>query len=255
MRYANVMFVAGFLFCTKLVMPQTAGVRAESIAPDLQRQYFPAGAFGRNPEISTYKEKWYSSFLIAMQEPSLLQVGRDNNTATYRFLLILSARAMCFELTVYPVGTGTLITKGVVLYPDKPNRLRIERPVSVSGEQVRDFTTLLQKADFWSSEAEGTNEWNRYRMEGAELILESFINHDYHVVDRWFSRDPNFVRACVFLMSLRHPRADKLAKQNSESTSSLFSQRFDGFRLRPDKFPATRKQPVAGSERQTCEVR
>jgi hypothetical protein len=229
MRYASVMFVAAFLFWANPMMPQANGVRSESVAPDLQRQYFPVGVFGRNPEISTYKEKWYSSFLIAMQEPSLLRGGSDNIVATYRFLLILSARAMCFQLTVYPDGAGILITKGVVLYPDKPNRLRIEHPVSVSGEQVRDFTTLLQRADFWSSEAEGTNEWNRYRMEGAELILESFINRDYHVVDRWFSRDPDFVRACVFLMSLRHPRADKLAKQNSESTGSLLSQRFDDF--------------------------
>jgi hypothetical protein len=229
MRYANVVFVAAFLFWANPVMPQANGVRAETVAPDLQPQYFPAGAFGRNPETSAYKEKWYSSFLIAMQEPSLLQGGRDDNMATYRFLLILSARAMCFQLTVYPDGTGTLMTKGVVLYPDKPNRLRIEHPVSVSRQQVRHFTRLLQKADFWSSGAERTNERNRYRMEGAELILESFINRDYHVVDRWFSRDPDFVRACVFLMSLRHPRADKLAKQNSESTISLFSQRFDDF--------------------------
>jgi hypothetical protein len=216
MRYANVIFVAAFLFWAKLVMPQTIGVRAESVAPDLNRQYFPAGAFGLDPEISAYKGKWYSSFLIAMQEPSLLQGGRDNNMTTYRFLLILSARAMCFQLTVYPDGTGTLMTKGVVLYPDKASRLRVEHPVSVSGQQVRDFTTLLQKADFWSSGVERTNERNRYRMEGAELILESFINHDYHVVDRWFSSDPDFVGACVFLMSLRHPKADRLAKQNSE---------------------------------------
>jgi hypothetical protein len=39
-------------------------------------------------------------------------------------------------------------------------------------------------------------------LEGVQLVLEALTNRAYHVVDRWFPKDPNFVQVAIFLWKL-----------------------------------------------------
>jgi hypothetical protein len=192
-------------------LAQTKYVRAKGSSVESPKQYFPSGIFAENPSISAYKEDWYSSFLTAMDEPSLFETGKDSDVNTYRSLLILNAQALSFRLTVYLDGTGTLTTKRVVIYPDKASSLRVEQ-ASVSEDKVREFIALLEKSGFWLSEAERTNQKNRYRLEGVQLVLEGVRNCEYHVVDRWSPKDPGFMRICIFLLKLSSSKP--ISKQN-----------------------------------------
>jgi hypothetical protein len=212
MRYIVLALVAAILLSSDLVIAQGKGEGTKVGSSEPAPRYFPAGIFGGNPSISAYREDWYSFFLTAMDEPSLMEAGMNGDVTTYRFTLILSARAMSFRLKVYPDGSGTLATKRVIVYPDKPNSLRVEE-ASVSKEQVREFVATVQKNGFWSSEPERNNQRNRGRLEGMQLILEGVQNRTYHVVDRWCPKDPDFVKACIYLMKLTHAPADNFAKQ------------------------------------------
>jgi hypothetical protein len=212
MRYIMLALLAAILLSSDPAIAQGKAEGTKVGSRESAPQYFPAGIFGGHPSISAYKEDWYSSFLTAMDEPSLMEAGKNSDVTTYRFILILSARAMSFRLTVYPDGTGSLTTKRVVVYPDKPNSLRVEES-SVSEEQVREFVALVQKSGFWPAEPDRSNQKNRYRLEGVQLILEGVRNRAYHVVDRWCPNDRDFVQACIYLMKLTHVPAENLAKQ------------------------------------------
>lgn len=212
MRYMLLALIAAILLSSDPAIAQGKGEGTKVGSRESAPQYFPVGIFGESPANSAYREDWYSSFLTAMDEPSLVESAKNSGVTTYRFTLILSARAMSFRLTVYPGGTGSLTTKRVVIYPDKPNSLRVEE-ASVSEEQVRQFLAMLEKNGFWSSEPERNNQKNRGRLEGMELILEGVHSRAYHVVDRWCPKDPDFVQACIYLMKLTHAPADNFANQ------------------------------------------
>jgi len=212
MRYIVLALVAAILLSSAPVIARGQGQGTKVASSELAPQYFPAGIFGGNSFISAYKADWYSFFLTAMDEPSLMEAGKNSDVTTYRFTLILSARAMSFRLKVYPDGSGTLTTKRVIVYPNRPNSLRVEE-ASVSKEQVREFVAMVQKNGFWLSEPERNNQKNRGRLEGMQLILEGVQNRAYHVVDRWCPKDPDFVQACIYLMKLTHAPADNFAKQ------------------------------------------
>jgi len=83
-----------FLSCFS-ALPQTGSEQAQ-VTP--LRQYFPQGVFGPDIQLSAYKERWYSSFLTAMQEPSLLEISKSGEITIYRFLLVMNDRALSFRL-------------------------------------------------------------------------------------------------------------------------------------------------------------
>lgn len=167
-------------------------------------RYFPVGVFERNPQLSAYKENWYSQFLFAMAEPSLLPVAKSTDPGSYRFLLVLNHRALSFRLVLNADGTGNLTTKSVLISDGKIT-LSVKRSVAVSAPQVLDFLLLLQKVRFWSAQPEQLGEKNRYQLDNAEWVLEGVTSHQYHVIDRWAPRDPDFIRTGAFLMLLAHP--------------------------------------------------
>ena len=67
---------------------------------------------------------------------------------------------------------------------------------------MREFVTLLEKAEFWKLDTEEKRDKVRYETKGIQWVLEGVRNREYHVVDRLSQTDRDFVRACIFLMSL-----------------------------------------------------
>lgn len=184
--------------------PEVATRTLQPEFPPSPLLYFPLGAFERNPQLSTSKENWYSQFLFAMDEPSLLAVAKATDRRAYRFLLVLNHRALSFRLAVNADGTGNLTTKSVLIDSKGPNTHHAKDAIPVSETQVVEFLALLQKLHFWSAEPEQSVKENRYRLDSAEWVLEGVSSHKYHVVDRWAPRDPNFIRTGIFLMRLAH---------------------------------------------------
>jgi len=186
--------------------PAFSTLTAESEVIQSPLLYFPVGIFEGNVQRSEEKEIWYSQFLFAMAEPSLLPMLKSDGTgATYRFLLLLNHRALSFRLIVNTDGTGNLTSKDVLIQPNGSNSLRVKPYISVSKRQVIEFLALLQRLEFWLTQPEHSGEQNRYRMDDAEWILEGVNSDRYHVVDRWAPKNPDFIRAGTYLMQLAHP--------------------------------------------------
>jgi hypothetical protein len=128
---------------------------SSSAAQSASFQYFPAGVFDENSKVSSFRERWYASYLSEMDEPSLYESAKMNESPTFRFLLLWMNRALCVRLTPSPDGTGVLEAKTLVAeYSGSDTRqpeITIRKvPTVVTIDQMRQFQTLLQKADFWS---------------------------------------------------------------------------------------------------------
>jgi len=191
-------------------LPQAGREQARAAPP---RQYFPRGVFGPDVRLSTYKERWYSSLLAAMDEPSLLEMSKSGEIRAYRFLLVANARARSFRLELLLDGTGELTTRRAIVYSDKPNNILSRKPVPVSTKQVREFLSLLQKADFWQAENEAHDK-TQYGLDGTQWVLEGVRDREYHVVDQWSPEDTAFRHACSYLMDLAPTKPDEDAKND-----------------------------------------
>lgn len=215
MRYAILTFAFAFFVSFVPAKPQTPGEPNKTASPESTRQYFPIGVFEQNPQLSAYKERWYASFLAAMEEPSLLEAAKNGEITTYRFLLVFSTRALSVRLALHADGTGALSGKLVILHSDKPNTNFSKDVVPVPVEQVQKFLTLLQKADFWTLKAEPINDKNRYAVDGTQWVLEGARNHSYHVVERFSPKETDYKQVCSHLISLSPLKLDEDARNKN----------------------------------------
>jgi hypothetical protein len=177
---------------------------SSSAAQSASFQYFPAGVFDENPKVSSFRERWYASYLSEMDEPSLYESAKMNESPTFRFLLLWMNRALCVRLTPSPDGTGVLEAKTLVAeYSGSDTRqpeITIRKvPTVVTIDQMRQFQTLLQKADFWSLK---TFEKKPGGLDGFEWVFEGSKHNLYHVVDRWSPKEGDYTQVCRYLMSM-----------------------------------------------------
>jgi hypothetical protein len=199
--------IAFFVFCIP-ASSQSESASREAASPESGQQYFPVGAFEENPILSAYKERWYSSYLAAMDEPSLFGAAKSSDITTYRFLLVWQSRALSVRLAVRADGTGVLYGRLVILHSDKPNVSFSKDSVPVSKEQVQHFLMLEQQANFWSMKTVETNDKNRYGMDGTQWILEGAKDWNYHVVDRWTPKEGDYKQICSYLLELSPVKLD-----------------------------------------------
>lgn len=199
MRHTRSVAVAfGLLVSCGYARPQAESGQTKGVAQETAPQYFPPGVFGQD----AYKKHWYASLLTAMRELSLFETARKSETTEYRLLIGLNGRALSFRLELLVDGTGELTVARVIFNSGKPDGVLLNDRVQVSAERVREFQTLLQKADFWKSETEEKRDKGHYRTDGMQWVLEGVSNLEYHVVDSLSPKDSDFARACIFLMTL-----------------------------------------------------
>jgi len=173
--------------------------------PDTAPQYSPAGVFHENPQMSYWEARWFASELRSLGEPSLLGKRGVPGTTVYRFTLIPSfTPTFVVRLVIAPDGTGTLHTMTT-----PRNRRgggerecpRIDQPVTA--EQVREFLSLLEQADFWNLDTCLQTRGLDRGLDGEEWLLEGVSNGKYHVVQRWCpSRAYGYRVACQYLLDL-----------------------------------------------------
>jgi hypothetical protein len=208
MRHAILtLAVALFVFCIP-ASPQSESAPRKAASLESGQQYFPVGAFEENPKLSAYKERWYSSYLAAMDEPSLFGAAKGSDITTYRFLLVWQSRALSVRLAVHADGTGVLYGKLVILHSDNPNVSFSKDSVPVSKEEVQHFLMLEQQANFWSMKTVEKNDKNRYGMDGTQWILEGVKDFNYHVVDRWTPKEGDYKQICSYLLELSPVKLD-----------------------------------------------
>jgi hypothetical protein len=207
MRYAILSFTFAILGFCAVARSQAQSEPQKATRPPSGKQYFPVGVFEENGQLRSGKDNWYSYFLTALGEPSLWETAKADDIPAYRFLLILNGRALSVRLTLCGDGTGLLEGKLVTFHSVKS--IYAKDPLTVSGDQLQQFATLLQKTDFWSMKTEETHAKNVYQLDGSQWVLEGTTNRTYHVVDRWSPRGTEYEQLCKFLMELSPVKLDQ----------------------------------------------
>ncbi|HEY2544938.1 MAG TPA: hypothetical protein VGI46_02630 [Candidatus Acidoferrum sp.] len=210
MRSAILSLILAF-FASNFSAKKQAQSEPQKGAPvQSDRQYFPVGTFDEKNQPS-YRERWYSYYLTAMDEPSLLEAAQNRDILTYR-LTLMGNRALCVRVALQRDGTGVLEGK-LVTFRSGSKTLYVKDLVPISKDQVQQFLMLLQKAEFWSMKTEQERAKNGpYEMDGARWVLEGAGNGNYHVVDRWSPRGTAYEQVCNYLMELSPVKHDQDAR-------------------------------------------
>jgi hypothetical protein len=209
MRRKLVFLCAFFGTCISVGWPQTAKDPKTGIPPilrnppDANPQYFPEGIFDDSSDSGSFKDfkaRWYSTYLRAMHEPSLLEESKDGSLTAYRFLWLRTFRhPIAVRLMVRVDGTGSLsgkVTSGAGGY--EAGNMTWNESVDISEAHVEQFIGFSQKAEFWTSRTRGSVGG----ADGAQWIMEGVHNGIYHVVDRWSPTKDDYATMCLFLLRL-----------------------------------------------------
>lgn len=174
---------------------------------DASAQYFPANVF-LDAAQAGFRDKWYSSTLRALLEPSFFATKSDSSQQVYRFLWLPSFhRPISVRVTVNVDGGGSIVTRSVDSHAGlltKPasdtGKLTLDAAIAVNKAQVQEMLEQLQRLDFWSLSAElGVDQLGE---DGSHWILEGVRAGEYHVVDRWSPTDGPFSELCKYLLRL-----------------------------------------------------
>lgn len=155
--------------------------------------YFPPSAF--SPSVVA----WYSDYLTAFGEPSLI-APLDNESETYRLLWLRSFHhpiLVRIQLKGTSVHFVTKELNGRGGY--ETGELIVNRETALSAREWTAFLTLLDQASFWQMP---TTEERGFGADGAQWVLEGVKDGSYHVVDRWSEGAEPFRKACLYLLEL-----------------------------------------------------
>jgi hypothetical protein len=183
-------------------------------------QYFSTGYFD-TPH--SFRDRWYSSTLCALQEPSLFALRNGKSIQVYRFLWLPSFhRPISVRLTINADGTGSVITRtvdshaGLLTKPasdtGKPMQ---DRTIVIDHAQIKEVLGQLQHLAFWSMPTEeeqtaprslgatsGGRTFRQLIADGSHWIFEGLRDGEYHAVDRVSPDDNSYSRLCKYLFRL-----------------------------------------------------
>lgn len=169
-------------------------------------EYFPHGVLGDTSDQHRFRADWYSKFLTAMGEPSVLEVSRQDATAeVYRFLWLRSFHhPISVRLVFRKDGSALLISKetdGKGGY--QPGKLIRNSTARLSKEQSEWFRSQVEDSAVWK---QPTRQMGGNGLDGAQWIIEMAKGGHYHVIDRWSPRadDPVHGLGTILMIDLAH---------------------------------------------------
>lgn len=146
--------------------------------------YFPQRIFSEYKERSQFKDKWYSSYLAKMGEPSMLELAADTNAFAYRFTWLREYHyPVCTRVDIKPDGSAMLSLKtltGDSMY--EPGTLWTNMTAVVASNGVARLLHKIEYCNFWRQKTVLGGHEGR---DGAQWIIEGVSNGVYHITDRW----------------------------------------------------------------------
>jgi hypothetical protein len=158
--------------------------------------YFPVGVLSQ----STGKVERFGRYYSAMMEAPLSCL--DEDIEAYRLLSLISSEPPA-SVRIWRRGDRKYIevrqlsSVGMPQYGAKDLKVNVTR--LLADNEWNHFQELLEKSNFW---AMPTEDGKPVGLDGASFLLEGKKPHRYHVVDRWFPEDQNFLNACGYLYGI-----------------------------------------------------
>jgi len=171
--------------------------------------YFPAGS------LDDFSVDWYSKFLRAMSEPSLLPSEGDGPRHAYRFTWLRTFHhpiAVRAELGTKEPSVITKMTDGQGGY-ETGNLIRDEQNV-LTAKQVESLAYLVVQVDLWHLPAVVRlfypNGDEMVGCDGAEWIVEARHNEIYHVTTQWSPEEGPVRRLGLAFLDLGHVTEEEI---------------------------------------------
>jgi len=162
--------------------------------------YFPEGVFNGNMWQNQFFADWYSQYLAAMNEPSLL-FGEDGDIESYRFLWLRSFHHPVVVRLWRSGGKKFLVVKQLdgVGGERTPGTLLINKTRPISEDEWERLLYLLEQSCFWKLPTKNSSPEGE---DGAQWLVEGSKEGHYHVVDRWSPKDGSYREIGIYLLKL-----------------------------------------------------
>jgi hypothetical protein len=138
-----------------------------------------------------FPPNWYAKHLGALEEPSLWEASKTQQTQSYRFLWLRSFHnPVAIRIDANADGTSRLTVKVT-----RGGKLIQDYAVTLTREDTDRFLRQIEVQNFWKLKSIE----NDRGVDGAQWIIEGVRNGTYHIVDRWSPKDGG-VRALGLFM-------------------------------------------------------
>jgi hypothetical protein len=159
-------------------------------------QFFPANALDDRPDLHAFRDRWYVSHLLAMEERPLYPPGNDQ-PPVYWLLFLPSFRQPAVVRLTEAGGTWQALCKrsdGRGGY--SPGRLAGTAERELSRAEAKQFARLLDQVGFWTMPSSEDSAGR----DGSQAVLDGARAGEYHVVDRWSPHGTPYADLVEFLL-------------------------------------------------------
>ena len=161
-------------------------------------EFFPPGSLDDRPELHAFRDRWYVSHLLAMQESPMYPPPTDS-ASTYRLLFLPTfhnpsvVRFKCLGDTWNAVCKRTDGRGGY-----SPGKLVAQSEWILSRRESKQLSRLLERVSFWEM---GSSE-DSAGVDGSQAVMEGAQEGRYHVIDRWSPHGITYAELVEFLLTL-----------------------------------------------------
>lgn len=161
-------------------------------------EFFPANSLDPRPDLHAFRDRWYVSHLLAMQERPLYPPATDQ-PPVYRLLFLPTFQQPAVVRLSEAGGSWRAVCKrsdGRGGYG--AGKLAGEAEWELPRREAKQFARLLDRVGFWDMQSSE----DTAGCDGSQAVLEGVRADGYHVVDRWSPHGTPYAELVEFLLGL-----------------------------------------------------
>jgi len=189
-----------------LLLPFLLGLPFQQTELQIPAQQAEENTYFPHRDDSSGFENYFSSWLRAAGEPSLLCSARDASVVSYRLVYLPGQTGKMFSsrVTVSADGSATALTILFVSKPQQSKSMSYRKAESrLTATDVRNFLNLVGESRFWSTptyEVRTSNGSGRtYIVDASTWVFEGVSGGKYHFVWRRGTSSESFKEIVQFL--------------------------------------------------------
>ena len=161
-------------------------------------EFVPPNALDSRPDLHAFRDRWYVSHLLALQERPLHPPAADQPDK-YRLLFLPTFdRPVVVHLSATSGGWRAICKSSNGQGGYEPGQLVSESECDLSLTEVKQLGRLLDGTEFWEMPSFDDSAG----LDGSLAVLEGVRGVRYHVVDRWSPHGTPYAKLVEFLLNL-----------------------------------------------------